>query len=883
MSWWQRLRRRGQLEGELDSELRYHYERQVEDNLRAGMPEREARRRARLDFGGHEQVKEECREARGGLWLEETLRDIRFAWRTLWKSPAFAGAAIGTLALGIGANVAVFAVFHAVVLKPLPYAEPERLVAVAGVVPQLRARFASIPMRARDFDAYQRSNSVFSAMSALQSRDFNLTGEGEPQRLYGARVSANLFSLLGVHPERGRSFAPEEDQPGRDRVVVISHELWKRQFGADPGVLNRTVLLDGEGHDVIGIMPERFLFPTGAQLHPRVLFGPRVDVWKPMAFRADELEHQGNWAYACMARLKPGVGLDRAHQDLDVIARTVPFPDGLVAETQIVPLRRVFSGDARAGLTMLLGAVALLLLIACVNLANLFLAQMSARGREFATRAALGARRGRLARQVLTEVSLVASIGAAAGFVVAQWATQVLLSLRPAASPALQVSGLHGPVLVFTAAVAVATGAAVGVTPALQMARGTLYENLVTRGAAAGPRTGRLRRGLIATEVALSTALLLLAGLLLHSFVKVMNVDKGFTTESILTADLSLSSDRYTPPRMAAFYQELTERVSGAPGVVSAGIVTAPPLRGQSGRGESGPVYFETDTDPSQTPERPFAVIQSATPGLFPTLRIPVLAGRLFEDDEPVPVTAISADLARGLWPDETLGSAVGRRVKLNHSAAEPVTIVGIVGDVRGDTLESEPAPAAYRPQSQAPFGEMTLVVRTRQPPESLASTVRREVWRIDKDLPVASMRTMRAIVSASTAERRFQMVLLVVFATLSLVLAAVGIYGVTSYTVSGRTHEIGVRMALGARGRDVLLSVLEQGLRPVAAGLAVGLAGAAAAATLVRSLLFGVQPLDPLSLGGVCLVLLVVATVACYVPARRAASVDPAVTLRSE
>jgi putative ABC transport system permease protein len=437
--------------------------------------------------------------------------------------------------------------------------------------------------------------------------------------------------------------------------------------------------------------------------------------------------------------------------------------------------------------------------------------------------------------------------------------------------------------LLFTAIVALATGLAFGLAPAFEAVRGGLSENLASRGAAAGRRAGRVRRVLVAVEVCLSTALLVGAGLLLRSFANVMNVDKGFTAERILAADLSLSAKQYSMEREIAFYQELASRVRALPGVISAGMVTAPPLGGKAHRGENGPVYFETDTDPSRTVDRPFGNFQSVTKGYFATVGIPLQAGRLLEDQEPAPATVISAGLARKLWPGQSLENTVGRRIKLNDPNANPATIVGIVGDVRADTLESDPFPAAYRPVSQAPFGDVTLVVRTAQEPESLASAVRSEVWKLDRNLPVASMQTMREIVSASTAPRRFQMMLIVVFAALSLALAVVGVYGVASYSVSRQTQEIGLRMALGAQQSDILRSVLAQGLGPVAVGLVLGLAAAAVAAASIRTLLFGVKPLDPISLGGVSFILLLAATLACYLPARRASCVDPVIALRSE
>ena len=878
------LFRRKAVEGELDDEMHFHFDQLVEKFVQSGLPVAEARRRARLEFGGFEQVKEECREARGTYFLETLAQDLRYCLRVLRKSPGFTAVAVLTLALGIGANTAIFSVAYGVLLKPLPYASPDQLVSVAGFVPQLRARIPSMPMRAADFDAYRRSNSVFSGISALRSRDFNLTGVGEPEKLYGARVSANFFSMLGVQPESGRTFFPEEDEPGRDHVVVISHDLWARRFGADPGVLNGKVSLDGESYVVVGIMPEGFLFPSGNQLHPMVVFGPRVDVWKPMAFSAAELQHTGNWAYGCVARMKPGVSLAQAHENLNAIAATVPFPDGhMTAQSQVIPLSEVFSGKVRHGLLVLLGAVAVLLLLACVNLANLLLARVSARGHEFATRMALGASRWRLIRQLLTEASVIASLGAAVGLFIAYLGTRFLASLGPANSPTLQSSQLNGPVLLFTIIVAVATGVAFGVVPAYEAARGDVQGNLASRGLASGRRTGRFRGVLVAVEVALSTGLLVLAGLLLHSFVRVMSVDKGFAIERILTADLSLSGKEYPTERMIGFYQELAERVRTLPGVISAGIVTAPPLGGKTSRGESGPVYFETDTDPSVTVDRSLATFQSVTKGYFATMGIPLRVGRLLEDQESAPATVISAGLARKLWPGERDESIVGRRIKLNYPGAVPVTIVGITGDVRADALESDPIPSAYRPVSQAPFGDVTLVVRTELEPEAMASAVRSEVWKLDKNLPVTSMQTMREIVSASTAPRRFQMMLILMFAALSLALAVVGIYGVTSYLVSRQAQEIGLRMALGAQQSQVLLSVMAQGLRPVAVGLVLGLATAAVAASAIRALLFGIEPLDPVSLGGVSLVLLLAAAFACWLPARRATNVDPVVALRCE
>jgi predicted permease len=884
MNWWQRLLRKSYMEDRLDAELRHHFERQVADNLRRGMPEEEARRAARLEFGGLDQVKEDCRDAQ---WVESTLQDIRFALRTLRRSPGFAMAAIGTLALGIGANTAIFSVVYAVLLKPLPYAKPDGLVTISTYIPQMRERFPSLPMRATDFVEFSRSNTVFSGMSAIAPADCNLTGTGEPERLSGARVSANLLTLLGTDPERGRGFLPEEDQTGRDRVVVISHELWLRRFGGDPGILNRTLSLDGQPYRVVGIMPAGFLFLTGKQLHPLVVLGPRIDIWKPMAFTQDELTSEGSWNWGAIARLKPGVTMAVAGQQLDAIAQTIvqrlrrQLPDlAFDLRTQILPIREVFSGNVRQGLVVLLGAVGLLLAIGCVNLANLLLARMTNRGREFAARAALGAPRRRLLRQLLTESLAISALGGAAGLVVAWWGTSLLVSFAPTDLPAAQLLHLNAPVLLFTMAASLLTGVAFGLVPAFETARGDLHEQLKegSRGATGSVRARYLRRALVTVEVALSTGLLAVAGLLLHSFVRVMNVDKGFTDEKVLSAQLSLAGKHFNDRQAADFYRQLVDRVRALPGVAAAGAVTALPLTDES---MTRMIYLETDTQESL--DRPVAGFRVVTPGYFATMGIQLLAGRFLRDQEPAPAAVIGATLARHLWPGEPVANAVGKRVATDGPKAGMVTIVGVAGDVRMGALERDPMPVFYRPHSQFASRDMTVVVRTVQEPQALAAAVRAETWTLDRDLPIPTMKTMREIVSASVAQRRFQTMLVALFAALSLVLALVGIYGVTSYSVARQTQEIGLRMALGAQGSNVLRSVLVQGLQPVVVGLVFGLIAARLGAVTVRSFLFGIGPLDPLALGGVACILLCAAALACYLPARKASRLDPVIALRCE
>jgi putative ABC transport system permease protein len=888
MNWWQRLLRPKRMEDRLSAELRYHFDSLVADRIRDGMTEAAARRAARLEFGGLAQVAEDCRDARGTMWIESALADLRYALRTLRRSPGFASAAIATLALGIGANTAIFSVVYAVLLKPLPYARPAELVSIAAYIPELRERFPTLPVRATDFVEFRRRSAKLQ-MAAIGPAGFNMTGNGgvasEPERIFGARVSANLFSVLGVMPQRGRAFLAEEDRPGSDHVVILSHALWMRRFGGDPATVGRTLLLDGDKYQVIGIMPADFLFPTGKQLHPLMPLPGHIDIWKPMAFSDGEIRgDQEGWDYGVMARLAPGVTLPQAQQELNAICAAISkgFPPELHASlgARLTPLKTSFSGDVRQGLLALLGAVGLLLAIACVNLANLLLARLGSRSREFATRAALGAPRWRLVRQLLIECLTISVLGGLVGLAVAQAGTRLLIALAPADLGALGKAGLNTPVLWFTALASLLTGAAFGLIPAWQTARRDLHENLKegSRSATSGRRSGRLRRVLVAVEVALSTGLLAVAGLLLHSFVRVMNVDKGFGVERILAADLALPEKKYDQERPAAFVHQWLESVRALPGVAAAGAVSALPLTGNY---NTRMVYLESDRQ--NRADRPVAAYRVVTPGYFTTMQIPLLAGRFLGEQEPAPSAILSASLARKLWPALAPEAVVGLGVRPGGADVKAVSVVGVVKDVRGDGLEKDPLPTIYQSHGEAPFPNMTLVVRTTQEPPTLAPAIRAAAWKIDPNLPFPAMRTMRQMVSSSVARRRFQMTLVVLFAALALALAVVGIYGVTSYAVTRQTQEIGLRMALGAGQDEVVRGVLGQSMRPVLLGLLVGLLAARAGAALVRGMLFGVDALDPMALGGVICLLLAAAGAACYIPARRAARLDPVMALRAE
>ncbi|MPY91355.1 MAG: FtsX-like permease family protein [Luteitalea sp.] len=894
MSWVSRVVnvfRTSRVDPELDEELRFHVEERTEALVRDGLSRQAAEALALQQLGRPLRLREESRDIKLLPWLDSLAQDIRFAFRGLRKSPSFAFAAVCTLALGIGANTAIFSVVYAALLKPLPYTDPDELVAISVYVPALQSRFPSLAIRALDFEAFRRSNRVFSDMAAIRERNFNLTGRGEPERLYGARVSANLFPLLGVQPELGRTFLPEEDTPGREGMVLISHDLWNRRFGADPGIINRTLSLDGQPHLVVGVMPAGFLFPTGRQLNPQVELGPRIDVWRPAAFDQDELEDELiGFSWGVIGRLKPGTPHQVAQANLNVIAQgiverlrtNVSGLDDLELRTLITPIRDVYFGNVHRGLLMLMGAVGLLLVIGCVNLVNLLLARLSSRSRELATRAALGAPRSRLVRQLLTESVVVALLGGAVGFPIAAWGTRVLVSLGPSDLPAAHATSINGPVFLFAMTVVFGAGLAVGLVPAFEMARSHLHGNLKDggRGTTMGRGSGYVRRALVVSEVALCAALLVVAALLLRSFVNLMGVDRGFEVERILSVDLALSPERYQGSQRVAFYRDLLDNVRAMPGVASAGAISILPLTSES-EGHTYLIYLEADTEARL--DRPLAHSRAVTPGYFAAMGIPLAAGRFLEAEEPASHVVASEGLARHLWPDAPLSRVVGRRIKIHEVTDDPATIVGVVGDVRAAALDRDPIPALYVPHTRSRARAMTVVIRTTQDPETLAAAVRAQIWKRDNSIPVETMRTMREIVSESVAPRQFQTTLVLLFALLALGLALVGVYGVTSYAVARRTQEIGVRLALGAQRSDLLRSVLAQGLRPVAAGLLLGLALAWTAATTMRSFLFDVAPLDPVALGTVSAALMVTAAMAGYLPARRAARIDPVVALRHD
>lgn len=883
--------RRSRYDADLREEIETHRALRQAALERDGLSPDEASQASRRAMGNVTLAVEDARDFWFGRAIDETWQDVRIALRVLRKNPSFAFAAIGTLALSIGANTAIFSVVHAALLKPLPYPDPQELVAVSLSVPSLQSRFPTISFRPTDFEEFRRSNRVFSELAAIRERNFTLTGGGDPERLYGARVSANLFPLLGVQPALGRTFLPEEDVPGRERVVVISHDLWSRRLSGDPDVINSLLSLDGLPHLVVGVMPRGFLFPTGKQLHPQIELGPRVDIWRPAAFSQDELQDGligFNWGV--VGRLMPGTSPDVARANLDVIARTiaeqlraeVPSLDGFELHTLLRPMRDVYFGSAQQGLMMLMGAVGLLLVIGCVNLVNLLLARLTSRSRELATRAALGAPRHRLIRQLLTESLVVAVLGGVVGLPIAAWSTSILDWLGATDLAAAPATWLNASVLLFAVAMVLGAGLAIGLLPAIEMARGRLYDSVNDggRGMTTGRSSGRVRRALVMSEVALCTALLVVAGLLLRSFENLVSVDRGFEVERVLSIDLSLAPERYEASERVAFYRDLLDDLRTLPGVTAVGAISVLPLTSES-EGNTLLIYLDSDTEARL--DRPIAHSRAVTLGYFTAMGIPLAAGRLLEAEEPGSNVVVSEGLARLLWPDSSVSNVVGRRIKINEVTDEPATIVGVVGDVRAARLDRDPAPALYVPHTRNRARTMTVVIRTPQGPEVLAAAVRARIWKRDNSIPVERIRTMGEVMSASVAPRRSQTALVLLFALLALGLALVGVYGVTGYSVARQTREIGVRFALGAQRGELMRGILSQHLRPVAAGLLLGLALAWLATRTMRSFLFGVGPLDPIVIGTVSMALTTTALIACYIPARRASRIDPVIALRHE
>ncbi|MCA1619677.1 MAG: ABC transporter permease [Acidobacteria bacterium] len=803
--------------------------------------------------------------------MRTLLQDVRFGLRVLWKRPGFTAVALAVLALGVGANTAIFSVVNAVLLRPLPYPGSERVVAFDGINPSKGVEESN--MSAPDFADWKAQARSFEALSIYTEGGSNLTGAGEPERVTAAWVGPDFFRAIGVGAARGRALLPEDEDPGAALVVVISHGLWQRRFGSDPGAVGRTVELGGRSREVVGVMPPGFDFPR------------RAELWGALQLEVAK-EPRDNRSYQVLGRLREGVSLAQAQAELDTI--TARLAEGYpVTNTgwgvDLDPLKEETVGEMRSALLLLLAAVALVLLIACANVANLLLARAAGRRREVALRLALGAGRWRVARQMLTESLLLALAGGALGAGLGVWLTDLLVALAPENTPRLAEASLDARVLLFAAGATLLTGLAFGIVPALQASRADLGETLKEGGRGSSGGRSRVRSALVVAEVALSLLLLAGAGLLVKSFARLQAVSPGFDSEGVLTARVSLPGARYKEPaQKAEFYRALTERLGALPGVEAAGATVSLPLGGSNLSVWRGLIPEGRPATPESDAPAAYAVV---TPGYFRTMRIPLRAGRVFDerDDANSPkVIVINETLARKVFGGQ---EPLGRHVTIWRDEEFPRQIVGVVGDTKPSSLDAEGAPQMYVPHAQdAGWGGLSVAVRARGgDPSALAPLLREEVRALDRQLPVYDVKTMGKVWADSTAYRRVTMFLMAGFAAAALLLAGVGLYGVLSYTVAQRTHEIGIRMALGAQGRDVLRLVVRQGMLLTLAGLGVGLAVALLLTRLMTGLLYGVSAADPAVYALVSLLLAAVALVACLVPARRATKVDPMVALRYE
>ena len=809
--------------------------------------------------------------------METFLQDLRYGARSLVRQPAFSLVAIVVIALGIGANTAIFSVVNTVLLRPLPYPNPDELVMVWETAPKFSNPYNDVAPA--NFIDWREQNNVFAEIAAFTGQSVSLTGRGEPERLEGQRVSASLFPLLGVAPALGRAFTEQEDQYDDQRVIVLSHGLWQRRFGGDSDIIGQTLTLNFRPCVVVGVMPPEFQFP-----------GRDQEFWLPMSFGPEEAAGRGDHYLNSVARLKPGVTRQQAQSEMNVIASQLElqYPKtNTEVGVVLIPLHEQFVGGMRKPLFILLGVVGFVLLIGCANVTNLLLVRATARHRELTIRAALGASQLRLARMLLTESLLLAVVGGAAGVLLATWGIDFLETLVPQSLAQVYGIPIDGRVLAFSAVVSLLTGVVFGLMPAVQVSKPNLSEALKEggRGSGSSENRGRVRAALVIGEIALSLVLLAGAGLMIRSFSSLTSVDPGFKTENRLTMRMLLSGERYADPiKRRAFYDQMLERVQSLPGVESAGVITQLPLTIQGMN-----FIFSLEGQPPMTSASlPAAAFRVVSNDYFRAIGIPLLRGRSFTSQDTADtqaVVVINRTMAERFWPDQEV---IGKRFKIGPSdGSNPwLVVAGVVGDVRQNQLDQELKPEMYVSYNQDRRGfaiPRDLVVLTAGEPLNMAAAVRSEIWKMDKDLPLFKVQTMEQILALSVSARRFNMLLLSVFAALALILASIGVYGVMSYATAQRTHEIGIRIALGAEDRDVLRLVVRQGMILAFVGTALGILAALAVTRVLSSFLYAVTPSDPLTFVVASSLLLAVALGACFIPARRATKVDPMVALRYE
>jgi putative ABC transport system permease protein len=882
------LWRREKRNKELSEEMQAHLTLAEREAKESGQTEKEARAAARREFGNVGVAEEVTRDAWGWRWVAEMWQDVRYGVRNMLRTPGFTAVTILTLALGIGANTAIFSVVDAVLFRALPYRDAGQLVWATNVVQRQGGQSLVF---ADEYSGWRTQSHVFENIAAYSaSAEYTLTGAGSPERLRGARVTASFLEVLGVTPQIGRNFLPEEDRPAGANAVLLSNAVWKSHFGADPRVVGRVIALDNTPYTVVGVLPRDFEF----------LDNSPADMLVPFQLAESSIQATNGrvmvriQSLSVVARLRAGATVAATVSELNAINKRVleNLPGHMKglgdAQAQVFLLHDHEIGNVRPALLVLLGAVGFVLLIACANVANLQLARAASREKEVAIRGALGAGRWRLARLLLTESSAVAMAGGVAGLLMAAWVIRLIHQFAPTNIPHLQGARLDLRVLLFTLGVSLVTGILFGLAPVLAAFRVSLNNTLKETGSQSGTGAGtrRAQRALMVAEIALSFVLFIGAGLLVKSFRQLTAVPPGFDPHGVLTARVALPLDQYqSVEQQRAFFEQLVERLKALPGVISAGATASIPLRGN--------VMISTVQLEGQAPTDfttgniPTTRMNAVTPGYFAALRVPLIEGRLLDERDganaPNAVVVNQAFVRQFFEKQDPIGKKFTAGLGSGPGAPLPWTIVGVVGDTKQRGLASDIIPEATAPVSQAPRFQMTLVLRTAMEPESLVSAVRKEVSDLDKNLPVYGVQTMDDVLSAEVASQRFNAGALAGFAGLAVLLAGVGIYGVMAYAVSQRTREMGVRIALGAGPRTVLRMILNQGFRMALIGVGLGLAGAFALTRLMSGLLFGVKPSDPETFVVVTAALLGVALVACWIPARRATRVDPVIALRYE
>ena len=889
MSWWTRIRSwtgatlgSTRMEREMDEEMRFHIEAHAAELVKRGVPREEALRQARLQFGGVETTKSECRDAVGVSFLDTLFQDVRHSIRAMLRTPMFTLTAVVVLALGIGATTAIFSVVDAVLLRPLAYRDSGQLVTIL--------MDGTGPVSVANYIDWRDQSRSFSAMGAADYWSPNLTGVDSPEHITGLKVTQSLFPMLGIEPMLGRLFVEGEDKDGADREVILSYRLWQRRFSLDPNILGKPIVLDGNAYVVVGVMPQGFQFAP--------FWATKAELWVPNAFGARVHSRGGN-SLRIFARLSDGVSLTQARAEIaSITARLEQQFPGTNRNVVVTPLKEKVVGSIETPLLVLLGAVAFVLLITCANVAHMLLARAATRKKEVAVRAALGARRGRIIRQFLTESILLGGVGGAAGLALAVIGTRALIAMSPSNIPRVQTVSIdiHAALFLFTATILTSVG--FGLVPALQASSVNVNDTLKEggRGGSEGVHRNRLRSLLVVSEFALALMLLIGAGLMIRTFAALEAVDAGFNPHNVISMEVSVAGSKQADSgRREIFYRQLIERVRSLPGIQAAGAINHLPLAG-----DIWGWSFMIEGRPKPRPgEAPGAVYRMVTPGYFDAMRLPLVRGRDVSeaDNATAPgVVIINENAAKQYWPSE---DPIGKRISFDDDKVNPptwLTIVGIAKDAKQDSWTDTATPEAYLAAFQnhdflgdsgaeieSHMSYITLVARTAADPAAVASAMKEAAWSFDRNLAISQVVTMDGVVAEANAQPRFEMMLLSIFAAVALVLAAVGIYGVISYSASRRTHEIGVRMSLGATRADVLLLVVRQGVWLAAVGSVTGIAGALLLSRLMAKLLYGVQPTDPLTFAAVAVGLGVVAMLACYIPAQRAMRIDPMAALRYE